>query len=78
VKLPRDVAADRVITVLTDLGYQVVRQKGSHIRMRHPGPPAHSITVPHHQPLKVGTLHAIFAEVSRMRALSLWSLIDML
>ena len=44
-KLPRGVSGDRLIHVLTGLGYTVIRQKGSHVRLRHEGPPAHTITV---------------------------------
>jgi predicted RNA binding protein YcfA (HicA-like mRNA interferase family) len=47
-KLPRGVSADRLVRLLERLGYEVLRQKGSHIRLRHPGPPVHLITVPKH------------------------------
>lgn len=70
-KLPRDVSADRLIAALELLGYQVIRQKGSHIRLKHPGPPAHLLTVPRHNPIKIGTLHAILTDVSQMRAIAL-------
>ena len=56
-KFPRGVSADRLIRALERVGYEVVRQKGSHVRLRHQGPPAHAITVPLHDPLKTGTLH---------------------
>jgi predicted RNA binding protein YcfA (HicA-like mRNA interferase family) len=77
-KLSRDVAADRVIRALTHLGYEVIRQKGSHIRLRHEGPPAHFVTVPNHSPLKTGTLHGILADVSAARSISLEKLAQML
>ena len=67
-KLPRGVPAERLVAALEKLGYEIVRQKGSHVRLRHPGPPAHLITVPWHNPLKTGTLHAILSEVARMRS----------
>jgi len=78
VKLPRDVSADRLIRALERLGYGVVRQKGSHIRLRHEGPPAHLVTVPRHNPLKVGTLQAILAEVAQMRSMSVEAIAEML
>jgi predicted RNA binding protein YcfA (HicA-like mRNA interferase family) len=77
-KLPRDVSADRLIRVLQNLGYEVVRQKGSHVRLRHSDPPVHLITVPLHNPLKTGTLHAILSEVSRVLSVSVESLMEML
>lgn len=69
-KLPRGVPAERLVAALKKLGYEVIRQKGSHVRLRHPGPPAHLITVPWHSPLKTGILHAILSEVARMRSVS--------
>jgi predicted RNA binding protein YcfA (HicA-like mRNA interferase family) len=78
VKLPRDVTGDRLIRALVRLGYDVIRQTGSHVRLRHDGPPVHAVTVPLHQPIKTGTLHGILKEVARMRSLNLEFLIDSL
>jgi predicted RNA binding protein YcfA (HicA-like mRNA interferase family) len=64
-KLPRDLGARDLIKALARLGYAPVRQTGSHIRLHMGGPSHHSITVPNHDPLKVGTLAAILAEVGR-------------
>ncbi len=77
-KLPRGVSGDRLIRALEHLGYAVVRQKGSHVRLRHQGPPAHTITVPLHNPLKTGTLHGILTEVAVMRSTDLESLCELL
>jgi predicted RNA binding protein YcfA (HicA-like mRNA interferase family) len=67
-KLPRGVSADLLIRALERVGYEVVRQKGSHVRLRRQGPPAHTITVPLHNPLKTGILHGILAEVALIRS----------
>lgn len=75
--LPRGVSADRVIRVLERLGYEVIRQKGSHVRLRHAGPLVHAITVPRHNPLKTGTLHGILAEVARERSLTIESIAEL-
>ena len=77
-KLPRDVTADRLIRGLQRLGYNVVRQKGSHVRLHADGPPPHSITVPFHKPLKTGTLHSILVEVARARGLDIESIAGLL
>lgn len=77
-KLPRGVAAERLIRALVQVGYEVIRRKGSHVRLRHPGPPAHMITVPQHNPLKTGTLHGILAEVASMRSIPVESLSELL
>jgi predicted RNA binding protein YcfA (HicA-like mRNA interferase family) len=77
-KLPRDVSGDRLIRVLKQFGYEVSRQKGSHVRMQHDGPPLHAVTVPLHNQLKTGTLHAIISEVALMRAIPIEALIELL
>ncbi|SPE34710.1 putative periplasmic or secreted lipoprotein [Candidatus Sulfopaludibacter sp. SbA3] len=77
-KLPRGVTGERLITVLEVVGYVVIRQKGSHVRLQHQGPPTHTITVPLHNPLKTGTLHGILTEVALMRCTTVDSLVDRL
>jgi len=77
-KSPRGVPADRLIRALKRLGYEVVRQKGSHVRFRSEGLPAHTITVPLHNPLKTGTLNSILSEVARMRSIQIESIIELL
>ena len=77
-KLPRGVPADRLIGALERLGYGVIRQKGSHVRLRHEGPPAHTITIPLHNPLKTGTLHGILHEVAHKRSIAIESLAELL
>jgi predicted RNA binding protein YcfA (HicA-like mRNA interferase family) len=77
-KLPRDVSGDRLVRALERLGYRAIRQKGSHVRMRHDGPPVHVVTIPLHNPLKTGTLHAILSEVAQMRSIGIESIVDLL
>ena len=77
-RLPRGISADRVIRALERLGYEMIRQKGSHVRLRHDGPPAHAITVPLHDPLKTGTLHGILSEVAEKRSITVESIVDLL
>ena len=77
-RLPRGVSGDRLIHVLTGLGYAVIRQRGSHARLRHDGPPAHMITIPRHNPLKTGTLHGILLEVAQARSTTIESLTGLL
>ena len=62
-KLPRDMDAAQLIKALERIGYRVVRQSGSHIRLQCDDP-AHAVTVPNHRPLRVGTLAAILADVA--------------
>ena len=62
-KLPRDCGAKRVAALLEPYGYNVVRQRGSHLRL-HSATHDHSITIPNHDSIKVGTLSAILAELA--------------
>ena len=62
--MPRDVDARQLIKAPARLGYGVTRQSGSHIRLACATPTPHSITVPDHAPLKLGTLNAILGEVA--------------
>jgi predicted RNA binding protein YcfA (HicA-like mRNA interferase family) len=77
-KLPRGVSGARLVRALEHLGYTAVRQKGSHVRLRHQGAPPHSITIPLHNPLKTGTLHSIVADIARTRSIAVESIIDLL
>ena len=77
-KLPRGVSGERLVRALEQLGYSVIRQKGSHVRRRHEGPPVHSITVPLHNPLKTGTLHGVLSEVAQMRSTTVDALAELL
>jgi predicted RNA binding protein YcfA (HicA-like mRNA interferase family) len=77
-KTPRAVPAERLIRALERLGYTVIRQRGSHVRLRHSGPPVHTITVPLHNPLKIVTLHAILAEVVQVRSIPIDAVIESL
>jgi predicted RNA binding protein YcfA (HicA-like mRNA interferase family) len=55
-KIPRDIAASELIRALRVLGYESVRQDGSHIRLTTTLGGTHHVTVPNHRPLKTGTL----------------------
>ncbi|HEX76613.1 MAG TPA: addiction module toxin, HicA family [Dehalococcoidia bacterium] len=63
-KLPQASGGD-VIKLLQALGYEVIRRRGSHVRLRkiaHLG--EHNITVPDHEVLAKGTLSDILNKVS--------------
>ncbi len=63
-KLPRDVSGIDLAKALERLGYRISRQTGSHLRLTLDSPSQHHITIPAHDPLKVGTLAAILADVA--------------
>jgi predicted RNA binding protein YcfA (HicA-like mRNA interferase family) len=61
--LPKDCDYKRLIALLKRYEYEIVRQRGSHIRL-HSDRYSHSITVPAHTPLKIGTLNSIITDVA--------------
>jgi len=63
-KLPRDVSGAELAKALNRVGYQTVRQSGSHIRLTTAVPSTHHVTVPAHASLKIGTLAAIIGDVA--------------
>lgn len=75
-RLPRNLSGEELIKGLALLGYRVHRQTGSHIRLSCDLPTPHRITVPDHDPLRIGTLAAILADVARHHRLSRDELID--
>lgn len=77
-KLPRDMDAPDLIKALSRIGYRVVRQTGSHIRLQTDSPKPHALTVPQHSPLKIGTLAAILADVATHRDISREALLERL
>ena len=62
-KLPRDITGNDLAKALGKLGYHVTRQSGSHIRLTINENGEHHITVPAHNPLKIGTLAAILSDI---------------
>ena len=63
-KLPRDLSGADLAKGLSKVSYSVTRQTGSHIRLTTLSPTRHHVTVPAHDPLKVGTLSGILGDVA--------------
>ena len=77
-KLPV-VSGDRLIKLFRKLGYEVVRQRGSHVRLRKiTDVGEHNITVPNHSEIAKGTLMDILSKVSLWNNISKEDLIEML
>ena len=69
-KLPQASGSD-LVKLLVSLGYEVVRQRGSHIRMKKvTASGEHAITVPAHKIIAKGTLGDIIARVSLWNSIS--------
>lgn len=63
-KLPRDLSGDELAKAFGQLGYQVTRQTGSHLRLTTAEPQEHHVTIPRHDSLRLGTLSAILRDVA--------------
>jgi len=55
-KIPRDISGADLARALRALGYERVRQDGSHIRLTTSIGGTHHVTIPDHRPLKTGAL----------------------
>ncbi len=69
-RLPRDLTGAELAKRLERLGYRVTRQTGSHLRLSCDLPEQHHVTVPNHDPLRVGTLAAILTDVASHHGLN--------
>jgi predicted RNA binding protein YcfA (HicA-like mRNA interferase family) len=64
-RLPRDVGGDELASLLSRYGYDLTRQTGSHLRLTSSlRDTEHHVTIPRHNPLKVGTLSSILKDVA--------------
>ncbi len=63
-KIPRDITANDLLKVLKSFGYEIVRQKGSHIRIKTELNGEHYETIPNHKPIKIGTLNGILNNIA--------------
>ena len=69
-RVPRDLSGQELIRHLAKLGYAVTRQAGSHVRLTTQQCGEHHVTIPNHDPLRIGTLAAILAAVAAHHGLT--------
>jgi predicted RNA binding protein YcfA (HicA-like mRNA interferase family) len=55
-KFPRDLSGDDLAKALAKYGYEITRQKGSHIRLTTQQSGEHHVTIPRHDALRIGAL----------------------
>jgi predicted RNA binding protein YcfA (HicA-like mRNA interferase family) len=77
-KLPRDVRGERLAAALEKIGYRIVRQTGSHIRLKGGVSGEDPVTVPRHDPIKVGTLSSILDDVVKQTGIAREQLLRLL
>ncbi len=77
-KTPRDVSGPDLAKALRVLGYEKVRQDGSHLRLTTNIDGQFHVTVPNHDPIKVGTLRSIIKLVAEHHRITPEDLLDQL
>lgn len=69
-RIPRQLTGVELVRRLGRLGYGVTRQTGSHIRLTTRAGGEHHVTIPRHDPLRIGTLAAILDAVAAHHGLT--------
>ena len=78
-KIPKDISGSKLINALKKFGYSITRQKGSHIRLTFSTQQkTHHITIPNHNPVKIGTLNNILNDISNFHKIEKTELIKKL
>lgn len=78
-KIPRDCdGAELAKALRKNLGYELIRQTGSHLVLTTQLDGEHHVTIPHHRPLKVGTLQGILRALTEHHDLSIAEVIQRL
>ncbi len=77
-KLPRDVSGEELVKALRVLGYQVSRQRGSHMRITTQMGGEHHEVVPNHSPVRTGTLSSLLKSVAAHHGLTIEELMGKL
>jgi predicted RNA binding protein YcfA (HicA-like mRNA interferase family) len=69
-KLPRDLSGAELIKLLCKHhAYHRVNQEGSHVILETESPRHHRLSVPDHNPLRIGTLNAILRAVAEVKGM---------
>jgi len=63
----RRLSGAELVQIFLGFGFAVYSQRGSHIKLRRilPDGASQTLTVPAHEAVKLGTLHAIFMQATR-------------
>ena len=78
-KVPRDLSGAQLVKVLcSHHGYNRVHQEGSHIIVQTSIPSHQRLSIPNHNPLRVGTLNAIARAVATHKGLDRQTVLDSL
>jgi len=78
VRTPRNVSGLDLVKALRVLGYERIRQDGSHVRLTTQLDGEYHVTVPNHAPLRLGTFKSILKLVASHHGLSVEELLEKL
>jgi len=78
-KIPRDIKGTHLADILCrQWDYEVVHQQGSHIILETELPHHQRISIPNHNPLRLGTLNNILRSISRHKGVTKTDIINTL
>ena len=77
-RLPRDIDGAQLASALSVLGYEITRQKGSHMRVTTQRGGENHEVIPAHRPIKTGTLASILKRIAAHHRLTVEELLEML
>ena len=75
-RLPRNVSGSDLQAALRRLGYQAVRQRGSHMRVTTQINGEHHEVIPLHNPIRVKTLSSILKSIARHHDMTVKELLN--
>jgi predicted RNA binding protein YcfA (HicA-like mRNA interferase family) len=76
-KIPRDLSGAQLVKALCrDWNYHVIHQEGSHIILQTDTPSHQRLSVPNHNPIRVGTLNSIVRVISAHKGMERQKLLD--
>ena len=74
-KLPRDVSGATLVAALRRMGYERVRQRGSHVRITTQECGEHHEVIPLHDPIRAKTLSSILKSIARHHGIGVQELL---
>lgn len=74
-KIPRDVSGAALLAALRRMGYEKVRQRGSHVRVATRTGGEHHEVIPLHDPIKAKTLSSILKSIARHHGIGVEELV---
>ena len=77
-RLPRDVSGTTLVTALRRIGYEKVRQRGSHVRITTQTGGEHHEVIPLHDPIRAKTLSSILKSIARHHGIGIQELLKRL